>query len=293
MAFCSLTLVGSAVKAQADNASAPQALRVAVDELVAADKSFAAAAAKTDLISGISAMFDEDVIVPVPGGKIAQNKAEVIAAMRANAANATAKVNWSAVKAGVSADGKQGFTLGYVTVEDAGKPAPRLSKYLAYWAKRPSGWRVIAYKREPRPTGDVSLKMLPPLVPRRELADAGAEAVTRMEAELAQSEAAFSGLARGTGMGTAIRKFASPDTISLGSAPEVTVGIEELAKLDLPAVASWSADGARVAPSGDLGFTWGISRPDAPLPGQEQAVFPFFAVWGRAGPNDGWRVLAR
>lgn len=270
---------------------APPNLNAAVDELIAADRSFARASAATDIISGLSAMFDEKVIVPVPG-KVLQNKAEVLAAMRANPANVNAKASWSVIKAGVSADGQQGFTLGYVTVEDLGKPAPRLSKYLAYWARHSDGWRVIAYKREPRPAGEVSLKMMQSSVPSKAIPPADVQSVKKMEEELVEAEGRFATMARESGMGTAIGKYAAPDSISLGSAPEVTVGVEEMARVNLPSVARWSADGARVAASGDLGFTWGISRLDSPPPGQQQTVFPFFAVWRRA-ESGGWQVIAR
>jgi ketosteroid isomerase-like protein len=256
-------------------------------------------------VAGISAMFDDDVIAPIPGGKIAQNKAELVAAMRANPANAAAKASWTPVKAGISADGQQGFTLGYVTIADAGKPEPRLQKYLAYWAKRATGWRIIAYKREPRPAGAVSTAMIAPSIPARLGPGAMAGSGSDREKELAGTESQFADMARTVGMGSALRKYAAADSISLGSEPEVTVGIDKMARLDLPAPARWSADGARVAASGDLGFTWGISRVDGPLPPGQQAagqppaagpqstVFPFFAVWRRSGPDDGWRVIAR
>lgn len=40
------------------------------DELLAADRAFSAAAAKTDLVTGISAVFANDVAMPAPGGVV-------------------------------------------------------------------------------------------------------------------------------------------------------------------------------------------------------------------------------
>ena len=40
------------------------------DELLAADRAFAGASAKTDLISGLSAMFASDVAMPTPTGVV-------------------------------------------------------------------------------------------------------------------------------------------------------------------------------------------------------------------------------
>jgi ketosteroid isomerase-like protein len=63
---------------------------------------------------------------------------------------------------------------------------------------------------------------------------------------------------------------------------------------DAPMDVNWEADGARVAASGDLGFTWGIMRPGGEqAAGQPPALFPFFAVWRRAGPGESWRYIAR
>ena len=42
--------------------------RSAADELLAADRAFAASGAKTDLITGLSAMFAAEVAMPAPGG---------------------------------------------------------------------------------------------------------------------------------------------------------------------------------------------------------------------------------
>ena len=42
--------------------------RSAADELLAADRAFAAASAKTDLITALSSMFAAEVAMPAPGG---------------------------------------------------------------------------------------------------------------------------------------------------------------------------------------------------------------------------------
>ena len=57
----------------------------AVDELLAADRAFSAASAKTDLVTGLSAMFADAVVIPSPPGKFVEGKAAVIAGLRENA----------------------------------------------------------------------------------------------------------------------------------------------------------------------------------------------------------------
>jgi hypothetical protein len=47
-----------------------------------------------------------------------------------------------------------------------------------------------------------------------------------------------------------------------------------------------------VAPSGDLGISFGMIRPNqAPPPGQPAAT-PFFTIWMRDGPGDPWLYVA-
>src|SRR5690606_20506568 len=114
-----------------------------VDELLAADRAFSAASADTDLVSGLSAMFADDVVMPIPPGSFAEGAEEAIAALRANPANAGARATWVPVRGGVAADGRHGFTFGYMTIRRAdGTDAP--AKYLSYWIRRPEGWRVVA-----------------------------------------------------------------------------------------------------------------------------------------------------
>ena len=78
----------------ARQASAPQQI---ADELLAADRAFAAASAKTDLISGISAMFATDVAMPAPTG-IAYGSQKATEALRSNPANTGARAEWTPVR---------------------------------------------------------------------------------------------------------------------------------------------------------------------------------------------------
>src|SRR5262249_23273539 len=112
-----------------------------VDELLATDRAFSAASAKTDLVSGLSAMFADDVGIPMPPRQFVNGKAAVIEALRANADTLTSKTEWTPVRGGASADGQQGFTFGYMTIH-RGDGTDLPLKYLAYWVKGREGWRV-------------------------------------------------------------------------------------------------------------------------------------------------------
>src|SRR3954451_8562614 len=137
----------------------------AVDELLAADRAFSAASAKTDLVSGLTAMFADDVVIPMPPGQFVDGRTAVAEALRANADNLTARTEWTPVRGGISADGQHGFTFGYMTIHrQDGSELPL--KYLSYWVKRPEGWRVAAFKRT-RASAAAPAAAVAPAIPDR------------------------------------------------------------------------------------------------------------------------------
>ena len=74
-----------------------------------------------------------------------------------------------------------------------GEAARRHRKYLAYWIRRPEGWRVVAYRQVVRAPGDVSTAPLPPSLPGFTAAPAGdVAAVEAHQRSLAAAEQAFS-----------------------------------------------------------------------------------------------------
>jgi ketosteroid isomerase-like protein len=273
-------------------AAAPQS---AVEQLMAADTGYSTAGANVNLIDAIGAMFDEAVIMPLPTATFAKGKPEALAALARNPANATSKASWAPVRAGISADGQHGFTYGFMTITEPGKP-DRRAKYLAYWVHRPAGWKVALYKRGGSGAGEVQTALRPPAVPPAQVAavtDDAAVAVHR--ASLAAREKRFSDRAQDVGLGQAFREFGSADAMNMGGKPDFTYGNEAIAA-DMPPDAKspvvWAADeGVLVASSGDLGVTWGFIRFNAPQPGQPAAI-PFFTVWRRDSVDQAWRYVA-
>lgn len=277
--------------------ASPQA---AVDELLAADRAYSAAAAGTDVVSGLSAMFAVDVAMPVPGARITSNSTEATDALRANPDNATSRAEWTPVRGGISADGLHGFTWGYMTLRKADGTALPL-KYLSYWVRQPEGWRVVAYKRRPRPPGEVSLAPVAPALPAKMVAPSSDAARTeRFRASLDAAERAFSDDAKVVGLGVAFARYGSADAVNLGGANDVAfvVGPTAIGKLvsgDKPAEPStltWWPDRTLVASSGDLGVTIGLIRDRPPSAGAAPPVYPFFTVWRRASTADPWRYVA-
>ena len=272
--------------------------RAAADRLLAADRAFAAAAGDRPAVDALAAMFADDVTVPGPGNLFVQGKPKAIEALKANPENLTARVRWTPIRAGISADGQHGFTFGYMTATRADGSTVEL-KYLAYWVKRSDGWRVAAYRRRPRPAGDVSIQMMPPSVPPALVAPTTDAAVLRQHAaSLEAAEQAFSDEAQRIGIGPAFAKHGRADAVNMGgpNSPGFIVGSEAIGR-DVAGESApnsspveWNADRVLVASSGDLGITFGMIRFKDPQPAGPAAV-PFFTIWRRE-PGQPWRYIA-
>jgi len=272
--------------------------RQIADELLAADRAFSAASAKTDLIGGIAAMFASDVGMPAPTG-IMYGSQQAIEALRSNPANAGARVEWTPARVGLSADGKHGFTAGFMTVTRAdGSTAP--GKYLAYWEKQDSGWRVLAYKRQ-------VAKSLPAaaaptyLLPTQITASADAAMLERHRQSLADAERSFSADAQTMGIGEAFKKYGSPDAINLGGPDALTFvyGNEAIGNQvgsggpPKTSPVKWGPEKTIIAASGDFGVTIGyINRNQAGPDGKTPPPQPFFTIWRRDSLAAPWRYIA-
>ena len=124
-----------------------RAPRAVADELLAADRSFAAGAATRNVVDALAPMFAADVVMPLPTGTFARGKDKVSEALAGNPDNTQGKIEWFPARAGLSADGQHGFTVGYMTLKRGDDAARCLSSTWSYWVKQPEGWRVAIYKR--------------------------------------------------------------------------------------------------------------------------------------------------
>jgi ketosteroid isomerase-like protein len=274
-----------------------------VNELLAADRGFAAAGEKTTVIPALTAMFADDVVMPivVPKPGFARGKAEVANALKANPDNATGKVSWAPARGGISADGRHGFTFGYMTLTRADGTTQPI-KYVAYWVKEPDGWRVAVYRRVPADQPPATHQVMTPALPAQIVAPITDTAtVARYKASVEAAEKAFSDEAQKIGLGPAFAKHGSVDAVNVGprTSPTFVVGAAEIAKSvgagseGKPSPVAWAADeGSIVASSGDLGVTLGYIRPNAlPQDGRPSAA-PFFTIWRRADATAPWRYIA-
>jgi ketosteroid isomerase-like protein len=277
-------------------AASPQS---AVDELLAADRGFSAASAKTDLVSGLTAMFADDVVIPMPPGQFVDGRTAVATALRANADNLTSRTEWTPVRGGISADGQHGFTFGYMTIHrQDGSDLPL--KYLSYWVKRREGWRVAAFKRTRASAATTAAPPVAPAIPDRLVEPTtDAKQIAEAKASLDTAERAFSSDAQKIGIGRAFVQYGSADAINLGrpDEPGVVTGSENIGRLVAQGVpegtspVSWAPERVIVASSGDLGVTIGWIVPNTPSP-DRPAKNPFFTIWRKANASAPWRYVA-
>ena len=269
-----------------------QAAHTAAEDLAETDRTFSTVGARANIADSIGAMLMDNAVMPTPKLDFAIGRSAIVAALKANPANAAARAEWEPVRVGVSADRTQGFTFGFMTIHETGKP-DRRAKYLSYWVRRPEGWRVAFYKRAASPEGSVTARLDPALPPASVEPDP--QRIQENLESLKAAEKAFSDRAQEVGVGPAFVEFGSEDAMNMGTGSDFTFGnsaIGELVGGESATAIAWSADkGALVASSGDLGVTWGFIRPREPKAG-EPAAFPFFTVWRKAAPDLPWRYVA-
>lgn len=276
--------------------AAPAAAQVdpkaAVEELLAADRAFSADAAKAaDPVAGISPMFDAEVSMPSPKGH-AIGRDAVLALFRENPSYKEGKVSWTPVRGGISADGTQGFTYGFLSLT-GGDPARRERKYLAYWVHQPEGWRVVAYRQQVREAGAVSTAMFDPSLPAFTAApNDDEELIANHNRSVAAAEKAFSDRAQVVGLKTAFREYGREDAMNMYGGAGFAYGLDAVTagfKAGDPTTIHWSTERSFAASSGDLAVSIGTIRPNDPKGG---AGFPFFTVWRRDGLDKPWRYIA-
>jgi ketosteroid isomerase-like protein len=273
--------------------------RAAADELVAADRAFAAASAKTDIINGLSAMFAADVALTHAGG-IAYGRDQAIDALKASPLNTGGRIEWTPARVSISGDGRHGFTAGFMTLHRADHTTTPM-KYLAYWEKQREGWRVLAYKRGIGKTPAPPTPLTYVLPKRLAAGSTDAGTIERYRESLAEVERTFSNDAQKIGMRAAFTQYGDPAAINLGGpdTPTWLLGNEAIGAGvggERPVAGSpvhWGPEKTIVAASGDFGVTIGYIVPnESPADGKAAPRLPFFTIWKRDGPSGKWLYIA-
>src|SRR5690606_38668735 len=155
------------------------------------------------------------------------------ASLAANPTLAGRHARWRPIRAGVSADGTQGFTYGYVQVEGA-PPERAHARYLAYWVRRPEGWRIAAYRQVPQQAGAAARDQLPPVLPDRIVTPEPGHIAARQQS-LAAAEQAFSDLAQHIGLAAAFTENGTAQSMNMGSPAGFVIGNAAIGRLFPPA----------------------------------------------------------
>lgn len=284
-----LALVPLPLEAQLDDP------KRAVAELISIDRDYARLAQHATVTEALGAMFADDVVLSAYGA-FHVGRDSALARLRAAPENLTARIEWSPIRGGISGDAQHGFTYGFMTLVRADSSRLPL-KYLAYWVRKPDGWKVAVYRRAPRPEGEVSSAMREPSLPGQAVRlTSDAAVIARHAKELGDAEREFSALAGKIGLGAAFAQNAAPDAMNMGGGqsadflfgPEaIGAGIGQGASG--PSTLTWGPDTVLVASSGDLGVTIGHINVPAES-GQPARRVPFFTVWKKVDGT--WKFVA-
>ncbi len=294
-----LTCVSAPLPAQQPaQQPAPEAL---VKALITADRGFSSIGTARGCRAALTEMLTAEVTIPAPGRGLMQGRDSVLELYASQPGFPTARCSWIPIRGGVSADGTQGFTYGVMTQTNADRTTLPF-RYLAYWRKGATGWRVAVYKRLRSPAPAASTTMRRAAIPTAYIAPRTDAAMQRViDASLVEAERAFSREAQTMGLGPAFVKHGSADAMNLGSQADstFTFGAEAIGRkigdgdTTRTSPVSWGPERVLAASSGDLGVTMGMIYPNAPTAdGSTPRGFPFFTVWRRAGPGQPWRYVA-
>lgn len=238
----------------------PPEAEAAHDELLNADITRGDAVLRKGLSEGFVAAFADDAVYLRGGLPILRGNKAIRAVVAAESAGAGFAVRWQPVRAEVSRDRTSGFTYGYTVLGTTGAESSlRVDRYIAFWRKGASGWRIAGYAETygappgPFPVPEAALDGMLADVPM---------SVTRSPVDrLREADVAFSREAERLGAGEAFRRFAAADAQMFSSAGEFISGPQAISASFGPAVANssftWQPVYGEISTAGDLGFTVG------------------------------------
>ncbi len=248
------------------------------EALLAADRTLAERTAAAGMTQGFLPGLTDGAAYLHPGAPLLRGTDKIRAFFEA--ADSTDKITWSPTFADVSADGRLGYSYGFL------RASGTRGKYLACWRKDQSGWRIAAYARTRLVPITDSLasppsRLVKPSDPVRGRGDPG---------ELMRADSLFAALSVSQGAKPAFLAFATDDAISFGGGPRMNEGRESIgAAFDgFPsgAVLAWWPVAAVIAESGDLGCTIG----EATIESLHQ-YSKYLTIWRRQ--RDGsWKFVA-
>jgi hypothetical protein len=305
-----LVLAAACAGGQPDGADpSPRALLSATGEatsaqtaldVLRADREFARRASGASFPQSLREGFLPGVIMPAPPTRVVVGVDSVLAVF-AKSPDVGGRMTWTPVRAGVSGDGTHAYTAGVGMVRRADGTRSQF-KYLSYWIRSNDTWRVAAWRRRPIDTSVVlDSTMLTPLLPLRAVPSADAAGIAAHRQSLMAAEQGFSDLAQRIGVGAAFAEMGDAEAVNIGPPTlggfvlgprAIAVSVSGNQPLTAPSAIVWKADTVLVAPSGDLGITFGVVRPKEASADNPNAGASFFTIWRRSSPAAPWRYVA-
>ncbi len=265
--------------------------------LFAIDSADGRATQSQGLATGFVSYLADDAVYLEPGASHIHGKARIQSFFEQQSSGQ--QLRFHPALAEVSADGATGYTVGWttLTVTEAGAPAVRYGKYIAFWRRQPDrSWKVEVWNRSPAQEPPASDRRLPvqkrarPAQPRA--IDSAAETRALLEAD-----SAFAALSVARGTGVAFYEYAAPQGLELGAGQDFVIGREairddQVANATPGQTLDWRPVTGRVSPLGDLGWTMGEYRFTAP---KEGAMIvgqgKYLTIWEQM-PDGAWRFVA-
>jgi ketosteroid isomerase-like protein len=238
----------------------PPEAEAAHDELFNADITRGDVVRRKGLSDGFVAAFADDAVYLRGGLPILRGNRAIRAVVAAESANAGLAVRWQPVRAEVSRDRASGYTYGYTVVGNAREESSlRVDRYIAFWRKGASGWRIAGYAETygappaPFPVPAAAMDGM--------LADVAMSATRAPVDPLRAADVAFARDAERLGAGEAFGRYAAPDAQMFSAAGEFITGPQAISASFGPAVANssftWQPVYGEISGAGDLGFTVG------------------------------------
>jgi ketosteroid isomerase-like protein len=255
------------------------------DEVVAAERAFAALSVKDGLHAAFLANFAADGVVfdPVPTNGRAAHEGKP---------RSKGTLSWGPAWAAVSSAGDIGFSSGpwEYRIPGEGAPPPSTGWFFTAWRKQPDG----AWKVEADLGVSVPLTFTPPTgvtngwtspEPARSPRPSDAAAA---RAKIATAEHALS-VAGAKGLGAAVAAVADPEIRVYRDGKSPAEGPEAASTMLTADARTATCVAARVASSasGNLGYAYGTCTPAGAA---AEKTFGYLRVWRRGGDGT-WRVL--
>ncbi len=254
------------------------------DSLLALDFQRSDSLARRGLASAMRPLFDPSVIYLRAGSYTAYGAEPALRLIAASRPQSPAFTAWQPIGGGVSRDQLTGYTFGIAVRAQPELSGALIERYIAIWSRtRNTPWRIAAYVEvSPGSLSTLTGEKSSPVVDNRKPAH-----------DLFRVDSVFGEHASALGPATAMREFLSEDGV-LFATTQLVVGprnasdyFESRRSFSI----SWVPRDARIAASGDLGYTIGdaVSTSLSSAGVAQQRYTKYLTVW-RKDAGGHWRV---